>query len=157
MTTSQPAPTPKERRAAESVARMEPVFRANYARLVSERTRRGDEPASAVTRVEGAFCTLARHWGHIVPFATPIGWLDAKLLTDPVLGSPGSQVGVDSDAAWHAMRARLVHDRRKYRVILSLAMLATTLLLILGAFLESTQFHRGPLPTTPSVTSVHAP
>ena len=142
---------------AKYLARLEAVFRSDYERLVTERSRRGDDPPAAVSRVEGAFCTLARHWGHIVPFSTPIGWLEEKLLTDPVTGRPAIQVGVDSDAAWHVMRARLTRDRRRYRIVLSLAMLATTLILLLGAFLESGQFHRAPPVKAPTVTTLHAP
>ena len=139
------------------IARLEPVFRSDYERLVTERSRRGDDPAAAVTRVEAAFCTLARHWGHIVPFTTAIGWLETKLLTDPITGRPAIQVGVDSDAAWHAMSARLTRDRRRHRIVISLARLATTLLLVLGTFLESGQFHRAPPLKTPTVTTLHAP
>jgi len=138
------------------VARLEPVFRSNYRRLVTECTLRGEEPAVAVHRVEHAFCILARHWGHVVAFDTPTAWLDTQLLTARVVEEHGNQIPVDSDAAWHAMQARLRRDRVWYRTVVAVSMLATAALLVVGFFLESAQFQRGHPPTTTS-TLVRSP
>jgi hypothetical protein len=142
------------RRPPLGVARLEPVFRSNYSRLVTECTLRGEEPAVAVHHVEDAFCILARHWGHVIAFDTPTAWLDSKLLTAQAVERRGNQIPVDSDAAWHAMRARLARDRIWYRTVVAFAMLATAALLLVSLFLESEQFHRGQPPTTTTPTLV---
>jgi hypothetical protein len=82
---------------------------------------------------------------------------DTKLLTAPAVGTHGNQIPVDSDAAWHAMQARLRRDRIWYRIVVAFAMLATAALLLVGLFLESEQFHRGGPPTATTPTLVRSP